>query len=101
MEQVSQLELFACGPRKTHQPELLPYDAITGDVFEPKREERIDVEQVSHGKSLSNSATWSLVRIGASGPALRTGMPVIGSETTRAFLWRFLRGTKTMRSSSI
>ena len=53
--------------------------------FEPKCEERVDVQETPHGKSLSNSATISLVNMGASGPALRTGIPVIGSVTIRAF----------------
>jgi len=48
-----------------------------------QRDERVHVEQVSHGKSTSISATGSLVNFGACGPAVKAGKPVIGSVTIR------------------
>ncbi len=85
MEQVANRALAAY---ETQQPERhTPMKLVR---LNSKREERIDVEQIPHGKSLSSSATISLVKMGALAPALRTGIPVIGSVTIRAFLWRFL-----------
>lgn len=46
-----------------------------------QRNQSIYIEQISHGKSVRISATSLLVKMGASGPALSAGNPVMGSIT--------------------
>src|SRR6185312_7293084 len=61
-----------------------------------KREESIHVEEIFQGKSASISYTISLVRIGASFPAVRAGRPVTASVMIFALKAFFLRGVRTM-----
>ena len=67
---------------------------------ESERHQGVDVEQISHGKVDRISSTSLLVRIGAFGPAVSTGKPVMGSLMMRTFLERFLRGVRTIRPPS-
>lgn len=46
-------------------------------------DDRINIKKILHGKSTSISATISLVNIGALGPEVSTGSPVIGSVIIR------------------
>jgi len=59
---------------------------------EAECDERVYVQQVSHGNSERISRTCRLVKSGASGPALRTGRPVIRSTRILTCRERFLRG---------
>ena len=50
-------------------------------IHEPEGDQSIHVEQVDHGKFAKISSTSLLLNVGAFGPALRAGSPVIGSVT--------------------
>src|SRR5271155_3680935 len=57
-------------------------------------DQRVHVQQVSHGKSARISRTSALVTFAAFGPAVKTGSPVTGSRMIRAFGGRTFRGDR-------
>src|ERR1700692_2086832 len=70
---------------------------------ETARCQDLEVEKKPGGQVDKISSTCLLARVGAFGPALRTGAqgpPVIGSRMLRAFFERILRGLSTMRPPS-
>ena len=50
-------------------------------LLESEGDQCVDIEQVSHGKSLRSSATWALVSFASDFPDDRTGIPVFASVT--------------------
>jgi hypothetical protein len=72
-------------------------ELMLGDA---KGDERIHVQKVLHGKSVSSSRTISLVKVGASGPRSMARNPVTGSFTMRASYFGLLGCVITMRSFS-
>jgi hypothetical protein len=65
-------------------------------VVEPKCDERINVEQIRHGKLVRISLTSLPRNTGASAPALRTGSLVTVSVIIRTRRRRLLRGVRTI-----
>jgi hypothetical protein len=70
-------------------------------LHETQCNQRIYVQEILHGKFDRISSTSLLVKMGASGPAVRTGSPVIESTMILGFLPRVRRGVKTMLPSSV
>jgi len=58
-------------------------------------DQQVYIEQIFHGKSASISSTCSLVSSGRPALASRTGRPLTGSITMRAFLRRDFLGVRT------
>jgi len=81
-------------------PQPVCYTTVEFVVNEPKRDERVYIEKVCHGKLARMSSTSLLLRTGAFGPALRTGRPVTESVTILTGCGRFFRGVSTMRPDS-
>lgn len=72
-------------------------DALVEFVLEETQcDESVHVEEMLHGKSDRISWTCLLLKTGASGPALRTGSPVMGSIKMLTFRERVLRGVNTI-----
>src|SRR5512146_1001891 len=61
----------------------------------------IYIEQVDHGKSARISRTSLLLNTGASGPAVKTGRPVMRSLTIFALFGLFFWGIRTILPASI
>src|ERR1700693_241482 len=76
------------------------YSVVELVLQKAQRNERVDIQQVSHGKVARMSSTCLLVRQGASGPAVRTGRPVTGSSMMRTFRKRACLGVSTTRPPS-
>lgn len=66
-----------------------------------KRNQGIHIQQIPHGKLARISSTSLLVKVGAFGPALKTGRPVIGSVTILSRCVLFWRGVNTIFPFSI
>src|SRR5271169_483835 len=70
-------------------------------IDESERNQGVHIEQINHGKFAKISSTSLLVKVGASGPALKAGSPVAGSVTILTRWGRFLAGVNTIRPASM
>jgi hypothetical protein len=92
--------LRSLDPGRNQVVDPVRYSVVELVLQEAQRHERVDIQQVSHGKVARMSSTCLLVRQGASGPAVRTGRPVTGSSMMRTFRKRALLGVSTIRPPS-
>jgi hypothetical protein len=65
-------------------------------IDESERNQGVHNEQINHGKFAKISSTSLLVKVGASGPALKAGSPVAGSVTILTRWGRLLAGVNTI-----
>src|ERR1700679_2255081 len=65
-------------------------------IGEAQRDQRVKIQKELHGKLASISSTCSLVRMGASGPKVKTGMPRTGSSMIRGSSARAFWGVSTI-----